>query len=100
MSFFWLLWKSVHPHHTRKDIVISQIISFHKNSRNKETFNEDCSVVFGVYWALFYEKNKTETVREIENPLVSTERYKPYKIQQPSYSYGLDSLPLVIDFIS
>ena len=32
--------KSFHPHHTFKGIVKSQIIRFHRNSSNKQNFNE------------------------------------------------------------
>ena len=77
--------KSFHPHHTFKGIVKSQIIRFHRNSSNKQNFNEACSVLFNAlkpreYSIRFLTKIKSETVREMENPLVSTEPYKPYKI--------------------
>ena len=77
--------KSFHPHHTFKGIVKSQIIRIHRNSSNKQNFNEACSVLFNAlkprgYSTRFLRKINSETVREIENPLVSTEPYKPYKI--------------------
>ena len=76
-----LHWKSSHPHHTFKGIVKSQIIRFHRNSSNKQNVNEAGSVLFRAlkpseYSTRFLWKNKSETVREIENPLVSTEPYK------------------------
>ena len=77
--------KSFHPHHTFKGIVKSHIIRFHRNSSNKQNFNEACSVLFNAlkprgYSTRFLRKINSETVREIENPLVSTEPYKPYTI--------------------
>ena len=49
-------------------------------------FNEACSVLISIlkprgYSTRFLRKIKSETVREIENPLISTELYKPYKIR-------------------
>ena len=79
--------KSFHPHHTFKGIVKSHIIRFHRNSSNKQNFNEACSVLFSAlkprgHSTRFLRKIKSETVREIENTLVSTEpKFKRYKIR-------------------
>ena len=78
--------KSFHPHHTFKDIVKSQIIRCDRNSSNKQNLNESCSVLISAvkprsYSTRFLRKIKSETVREIESPLVSTEPYKTYKIR-------------------
>ena len=60
--------KSFHPHHTFKGIVKSQIIRFHRNSSNKQNFNEACSILFNAlkprgYSTRFLRKIKSETVR-------------------------------------
>ena len=78
--------KSFHPHHTFKRIVKSQIIRFHRNLNNKQNFNEACSVLFNAlkpreYSTRFLRKIKSETVREIENPLVSTEALNHIKFK-------------------
>ena len=75
-----------HTTHTFKGIVKSQIIRFHRNSSNKQNFNEACSVLFSAlkprgYSKRFLRKIKSETVRKVENPLVSTDPYEPYKIR-------------------
>ena len=59
---------------------------FHRNSSNKQNFNETYSVLCSAlkprgYSTRFLRKIKSETVREIENPFVSTEPYKPYTIR-------------------
>ena len=91
----------MNPHHTFKAIVKLQIIKFHRNSHNKHNFNKVCSILLSALkpqgkFYTFLRKTKSETVREIENPLISTEPYKPYKIQQAKTEYQIRTIWTVI----
>ena len=71
---------------TLKALLNHRSLDFTERSCDKHNFNEACSVLFSAlkpreYSTRFLRKSKSDTVSKIENPLVSTERYKPYKIQ-------------------
>ena len=90
--------KSFHPKHTFKGIVKSQIIRFHRNSSNKQNLYEACSILFSALKSRGYStrslrKIKSETVRELENPIISIEAYKPFKLQHnhPPHMVGIGS---------